>query len=92
LPTSVMEAASIGLPLIATDVGGTREIITTDKTGILVEARDVGQLAEELCLLLANAELREKLGENARILAERKFNWDKITEEYIKLYTSLVEK
>lgn len=92
LGISVMEAASIGLPIIATDVGGTREIITTDKTGILVKAGDVGQLAEELCRLCANAELREKLGKNARILAERKFNWDKITGEYIKLYTSLVDK
>jgi len=92
LGISVMEAASIGLPIIATDVGGTREIITTDKTGILVKARDVGQLAEELLKLCANAELREKLGGNARILVERKFNWDKITGEYIKVYTSLVEK
>jgi len=92
LGISVMEAASVGLPIIATDVGGTREIITTDKTGILVKAREVGQLAEELCRLCANAELREKLGKNARILAERKFNWDKITGEYIKLYTSLAEK
>jgi glycosyltransferase involved in cell wall biosynthesis len=92
LPTSVIEAASIGLPIIATDVGGTREIITTGKTGILVQARDVEQLAEELCRLCADAELRGKLGKNARILAERKFNWDKITGEYIKLYTSLVEK
>jgi glycosyltransferase involved in cell wall biosynthesis len=92
LPTSVMEAASIGLPIIATDVGGTKEIITTDETGILVQKRDVGQLAEELYRLLADAELRGKLGKSARILAERKFNWDKITGEYIKLYTSLVEK
>jgi len=52
----------------------------------------VGQLAEELGSLRANAELRGELGENARILAERKFNWDKITGEYIKLYTSLAEK
>lgn len=92
LGISVMEAASIGLPIIATDVGGTREIITTDKTGILIKARDVGQLVEELCRLRANAELRKKLGGNARILAERKFNWDKITGEYIKLYASLAEK
>jgi len=92
LGISVVEAASIGLPIIATDVGGTKEIITTDETGILVEARDVGQLAEELGRLCADAALREKLGENARILAERKFNWDKIIGEYIKVYTSLVEK
>jgi glycosyltransferase involved in cell wall biosynthesis len=92
LGISVMEAASIGLPIIATDVGGTREIITADETGILVKAGDVKQLAEELPRLRANAELREKLGKNARVLVERKFNWDKITGEYIKLYTSLVKK
>lgn len=92
LGISVMEAASIGLPIIATDVGGTKEIITTDKTGILVKAGDVGQLAEKLSRLCANTELRGKLGKNARILTERKFNWDEITGEYIKLYTSLAEK
>jgi len=92
LGISVMEAASIGLPIIATDVGGTREIITTDETGILIKARDVGQLAEELRRLCADAELREKLGKNARMLIERKFNWDKITGEYIKVYTSMAEK
>jgi len=63
-----------------------------DKTGILVKAGDVGQLAEELGRLCATAELRGELGKNARILAEQKFNWDEITGEYIKLYTSLVEK
>lgn len=56
LPTSVMEVASTGLPIITTDIGGTREIITTDKTG------DVGQLAEELRRLYANAELRQNSG------------------------------
>jgi glycosyltransferase involved in cell wall biosynthesis len=92
LPTSVMEAAGMGLAIIATDVGGTREIITTDRTGILVEAEDVGQLAAQLHRLGTNAELREELGKNARMLVEQKFNWDKITAEYIKLYASLVEK
>ena len=92
LGISVMEAASIGLPIIATDVGGTKEIITTDETGILVQAGDLEKLAEELGRLCADAELRGKLGENARKLAERKFNWDEITDEYIKVYTSLAEK
>ncbi|NWF77964.1 MAG: glycosyltransferase family 4 protein [Chloroflexi bacterium] len=92
LGISSLEAASIGLPIIATDVGGTSEIITTHETGILVKAGDVGQLAEELCRLGANIELRKKLGENARRLAEQKFNWDKIVQEYIELYTGLAEK
>jgi glycosyltransferase involved in cell wall biosynthesis len=92
LPTSVMEAASIGLPIIATDVGGTREIITTDEAGILVKAGNVAQMSKELTGLCTSAELREKLGGNARILVDKKFSWDKITGEYIKLYASLVKE
>lgn len=85
LPTSVMEAASIGLPMIATDVGGTREIITNSKTGILVKARNIGQLEKSLRELLASAELRRELGRNARMLVKEKFDWDKITQDWIEV-------
>ncbi len=85
LPTSVMEAASIGLPIVATDVGGTREIITSSKTGILVKAGNTGQLEENLHELLASAELRRKLGRNARMLVKEKFDWDKITQDWIEV-------
>ena len=85
LPTSVMEAASIGLPIIATDVGGTREIIADYKTGILIKAADTGQLEQKLRELLTNTELRKELGANARISVEQKFNWDKITQDWIKV-------
>jgi len=83
LPTSVLEAAAIGVPTVATDVGGTREIIEHGETGLLIKAGDVAQLERKLCELLANAELRKELGENARILAKRKFDWDKIVDRWI---------
>lgn len=85
LPTSVMEAASIGLPMIATDVGGTREIITNSKTGILVKTGNAGQLEKSLHELLASAELRRELGRNARMLVKEKFDWDKITQDWIEV-------
>jgi glycosyltransferase involved in cell wall biosynthesis len=85
LPTSVMEAASIGLPIIATDIGGTREIIVDHETGILAKTGDTGQLEEKLQELLFNMNLREKLGENARMFVEQKFHWDKITQDWVKL-------
>jgi glycosyltransferase involved in cell wall biosynthesis len=85
LPTSVMEAASIGLPIIATDIGGTREIIVDHETGILAKTGDTRQLEEKLQELLFNMNLREKLGENARMFVEQKFHWDKITQDWVKL-------
>jgi glycosyltransferase involved in cell wall biosynthesis len=83
LPTSVMEAASIGLPIIASDVGGTGEIIADYKTGILIKSANTGQLEQKLRELLTNTQLRKELGANARIFVNRKFDWDKITEDWI---------
>jgi glycosyltransferase involved in cell wall biosynthesis len=85
LPTSVMEAASIGLPIIATDVGGTREIIEDGKTGFLIKAGDAEQLEHKLHGLLTNTDLREELGRNARIFVKQKFDWDKITQDWIQV-------
>jgi len=85
LPTSVMEAASIGLPIIATDVGGTREIIEDGKTGFLIKTGDTEQLAHKLHRLLTDTDLREELGRNARIFVKQKFDWDKITQEWIQV-------
>lgn len=84
LPTSVMEAASIGLPVVATDVGGTREIIDDERTGVLVKEGDVEQLACKLCELATNAKLRNDLSKNARKLVKQKYNWDMITDMWVK--------
>jgi glycosyltransferase involved in cell wall biosynthesis len=92
LPTSVMEAASIGLPIVATGVGGTREIIEDGKTGFLIKAGDAEQLEHKLLGLLTNTDLREELGRNARIFVKQNFGWDEITERYVKLYASLMER
>jgi glycosyltransferase involved in cell wall biosynthesis len=89
LPTSVMEAASIGLPIIAGDVGGTGEIIADYKTGILIKSANTGQLEQKLRELLTNTQLRTELGANARIFVERKFNWDKIIQDWIEILGEL---
>lgn len=89
LPTSAMEAASIGLPIIATDVGGTGEIITDHKTGILIKAANTRQLEQKLRELLTNTELKKELGVNARIFVEQKFNWDKIIQDWIEIVEEL---
>jgi glycosyltransferase involved in cell wall biosynthesis len=92
LPTSVMEAASIGLPIIATDVGGTGEIIADYKTGILTKAANTSQLEQKLRQLLTNTELRKELGANARISVEQKFNWDKITKDWTEVFEGIACK
>lgn len=71
LPMVLAEAAAAGLPLISTDVGAIHEIVRPDDTGLLVPPGDRGALEAALRRLVADRELRERLGSRARQLADR---------------------
>ena len=85
LPTSVMEAASVGLPIVATDVGGTNEIIKHMKSGLVIPPRQVWLLAESIKVLLKDETAAKTMGLMARNTVLAKFNWDSITDQYLKL-------
>ena len=65
LPLSLGEAMAYGVPCIATDVGGNKEIVLHRQTGLLVKARAPEQLAEAIEYLLAHPEERCRMGANA---------------------------
>jgi glycosyltransferase involved in cell wall biosynthesis len=89
LSSSVLEAAAMGLPVIATNVGGTPEVIHDDETGMLFEPGDVDALTQKVCRVAENKDLAHKLGSNARQLIEKEFNWDNIVELYCEVINSL---
>jgi glycosyltransferase involved in cell wall biosynthesis len=60
-----MEAMASGVPVIATDIAGVRELVTTD-TGFLVEPDSPAELSHALLQLAGNSNLRERLGEEGR--------------------------
>ena len=70
LPMVLAEAAAAGLPLISTDVGAISEIVRPESTGLLVPPSDLGALCDALRSLVADADLRRRLGAGARALAE----------------------
>ena len=65
LPVSVMEALALGLPVVATGVGGLPEMLTDGVEGLLVPPRDPDRLAGALSSLVADAPLRARMGEAA---------------------------
>jgi glycosyltransferase involved in cell wall biosynthesis len=65
-PISVLEAMACGVPQVATDVGGTSEALVDGETGRLCASGDVEALAERVTELLADAELRARMGAAAR--------------------------
>lgn len=88
LPKSLLEAAAAGLPIIATDVPGCREICRESETGIRVPLQTVLPLADALEKLAADAELRKRLGANARRVAEEEFGEDIVVAQTLALYES----
>jgi len=88
LPTSVLEAGAMGLAVVASDVGGTSEIIDDGKNGFLVHPGNVKELREKIKLLM-NASLREKFGKSLQKKVREKFDWSKITVKLEKVLKSL---
>ena len=77
LPLSVIEAMMTGLPVVATDIRGPRELVEPDCSGILVPAGESVLLAAALNRLARDAELRARMGARAREIALARY--DEIT-------------
>lgn len=71
-----LEAAACGTPTVASDSPGLRDSVVDGETGFLVPHGDVGALADRLGRLLTDADLRRRLGMQARAFAER-FSWER---------------
>ena len=83
-PYSVIESMMSGIPMIATDVGGTREALGS--TGILVPSRDPAQLSLGIALLAQDPALRERLGAAARERALQFFEISTTMRAFMSLY------
>ena len=81
----ILEAGAFGVPVIASNVGGIREIITHDQTGRLFEVEDTDQLEKELRFLLENPEQRQKLGKNLKTHVSHHFSWLNSYQKYLRL-------
>jgi glycosyltransferase involved in cell wall biosynthesis len=81
LPTVLLEAMSAQLPVVSTDVGSVRELITAE-VGILVPALEDGALAAAIQRLAEDPELRRRLGTTGRRLVEDRYAIDRCAELY----------
>lgn len=84
-----LEAMACGAPVVASAVGGIKEVIQNGKNGILVEPGNVEALVEGIDKVLSDERLREKLIEEGRKRAEE-FAWDRIAEKTFLLYQEVL--
>lgn len=88
----IIEAMACGVPPIAFDCPcGPKDIIYNLKDGILVNSGDINELAEKICFLIENEDLRKNMGINARKNAER-FKIEHIAEQWKLLFEELINK
>jgi glycosyltransferase involved in cell wall biosynthesis len=80
------EAMASGRPVVASAVGGLRDLVVDGETGLLVPPRDVPALRAALERLLGDAELRRRLGAAARERARQAFSWDRTVSLTLRAY------
>ncbi|HYG78467.1 MAG TPA: glycosyltransferase family 4 protein [Planctomycetota bacterium] len=86
ISVSILEAMSAGLPIVATAVGGTPQIVKPFQNGILVLPRDPDALAQAILKLSLDAELCARLGQNSCKLVEENWSLRRMAERYLELY------
>jgi len=91
-PRSPMEAAAMGVPVVATDIRGCRETVDDGVTGRLVPVRDPDALAAAISELAGSAELRTRYGNAARAKARREFDDRRCVEITLDTYRTLLEE
>ena len=91
-PRSPMEASAMGVPVIATDIRGCRQAVEHGTTGLLVPVRDPGALASALASLVEDPAERRRLGQSARLKAQRDFDQRTCVDITLRAYRRLLER
>lgn len=86
VPRALMESMALGLPVVATDVPGTRFLVQSGKTGLLVRFGDVEGLADALTEVLESPERAQSLGKSGRDLVSTKFNESMVVDRILRIY------
>ena len=86
---SLIEYMSLKKPVIATEGGGTDEVITDNENGFLIKNKGVNRLAEKILYLYHHPDIAEKMGEKALDTIKQKFLLGRMTDEFIAVYNKI---
>ncbi|HER44126.1 MAG TPA: glycosyltransferase [Candidatus Eisenbacteria bacterium] len=92
ISNSIMEYMALGKPVIATNGGGTGELVVDGETGYLIPQKSPGMLAERIDLLLNNDRLRKEMGARGRKRIQEEFSIEEMVRGHTELYERLLER
>lgn len=90
LPMSVLEAMALARPIIATDVGGLREVVLPGRTGVLVPTLDSTAFAEAILDLAADSETRRAMGDAGLRHFRASYTVERMVDGYVDLFRDLL--
>jgi glycosyltransferase involved in cell wall biosynthesis len=85
MPLVLLEAMAMGLPIVASDIPGNRDVVIEGENGRLVPLNDIAALRSTLLRMVADPAEYVRMSRAARSLAQR-FSWDVVGEEFETLY------
>jgi phosphatidylinositol alpha-mannosyltransferase len=87
----LLEAMAAGAPIVASDIPGYRDVVTSGEEGLLVERQNPGALADALCRLLGNPELRASMRRAGQSKA-RNYDWPRVASDVLAYYEEILER
>ena len=88
VPKVLLEAASVGRPIITTDHAGCREAVSDGESGVLIPIKNVQATADAIAALLNDREKMEAMSKNAHALATQEFDVESVVERTLKVYAA----
>ena len=90
ISATLLEAMACKTPIIATNIGGNKELLVHNKTGILIESGNSDQLLKEILEILNNKNRREEIAKSAYDEVQ-KYDWSNVVQLYLDLYNKLLK-
>jgi glycosyltransferase involved in cell wall biosynthesis len=87
----MLEALASGLPILATQTGGTEELVEDEINGMIIKMKDAEDLAEKIEMILKNDVLRVQMGLASREKAQE-MSWENVARKYYLLYSRVSKK
>ncbi|MBM3964132.1 MAG: glycosyltransferase family 4 protein, partial [Planctomycetes bacterium] len=85
-PNAILEAMSVGVPVIATDVGGASEMVLHGECGLIVPPRSAEAMASAISELILSPEMRARYGASARARVLSNYSVKRMTDDYEQLF------
>jgi len=85
MSNTILEAMSAGLPIIATNTGGTKELVIEGENGFVVKMEDADDIYQKIKTLIENTDLVKKMSQKSREMAEH-LSWKNVANQYLEEY------